>query len=60
LQHIVEDLSDFQAYKYYTGGMQRPVRRRDIDVVLVRRLDRWGRSVTDLPEVQALEHLGPT
>jgi DNA invertase Pin-like site-specific DNA recombinase len=23
-------------------------RRRDIDVVLVWRLDRWGRSVTDL------------
>jgi hypothetical protein len=35
------------------------VRRRDIDVVLVWRLDRWGRSVTDLlATLQELEHLG--
>ena len=34
-------------------------RRRDIDVVLVWRLDRWGRSVTDLlAALQELEHLG--
>jgi putative DNA-invertase from lambdoid prophage Rac len=34
-------------------------RRREIDVVLVRRLDRWGRSVTDLlATLQELEHLG--
>src|SRR5205809_3206536 len=34
-------------------------RRREIDVVLVWRLDRWGRSVTDLLiTLQALEHLG--
>jgi putative DNA-invertase from lambdoid prophage Rac len=34
-------------------------RRRDIDVVLVWRLGRWGRSVTDLLEtLQELEHLG--
>jgi putative DNA-invertase from lambdoid prophage Rac len=34
-------------------------RRRDIDVVLVWRLDRWGRSVTDLlATLQELEHLG--
>ncbi len=34
-------------------------RRRDIDVVLVWRLDRWGRSVTDLLATsQELEHLG--
>ena len=33
-------------------------RRREIDVVLVWRLDRWGRSVTDLPAtLQELEHL---
>jgi putative DNA-invertase from lambdoid prophage Rac len=33
-------------------------RRRDIDVVLVWRLDRWGRSVTDLlATLQELEHL---
>ena len=34
-------------------------RRRDIDVVLAWRLDRWGRSVTDLlATLQELEHLG--
>jgi putative DNA-invertase from lambdoid prophage Rac len=34
-------------------------RRRDIDVVLVWRLDRWGRSVADLvATLQELNHLG--
>ncbi len=34
-------------------------RRREIDLVLVWRLDRWGRSVTDLlATLQDLEHLG--
>ena len=34
-------------------------RRREINVVLVWRLDRWGRSVTDLlATLQELEHLG--
>ena len=34
-------------------------RRREIDLVLVWRLDRWGRSVTDLLVIfQELEHLG--
>jgi putative DNA-invertase from lambdoid prophage Rac len=34
-------------------------RRRDIDVVLVWRLDRWGRSVADLlATLQELQHLG--
>ena len=34
-------------------------RRREIDFVLVWRLDRWGRSVTDLlATLQELEHLG--
>ena len=34
-------------------------RRREIDVVLVWRLDRWGRSVTHLlATLQELEHLG--
>jgi DNA invertase Pin-like site-specific DNA recombinase len=34
-------------------------RRRKIDVLLVWRLDRWGRSVTDLlATLQELEHLG--
>jgi DNA invertase Pin-like site-specific DNA recombinase len=34
-------------------------RRRQIDVVLVWRLDRWSRSVTDLSAtLRELEHLG--
>ncbi len=34
-------------------------RRREIDVVLVWRIDRWGRSVTDLlATLQELDHLG--
>jgi hypothetical protein len=34
-------------------------RRREIDVMLVWRLDRWGRSVSDLlANLQELEHLG--
>jgi hypothetical protein len=34
-------------------------RRREIDVMLLWRLDRWGRSVTDLlATLQELEHLG--
>jgi DNA invertase Pin-like site-specific DNA recombinase len=38
--------------------MLEAARRRDIDVVLVWRLDRWGRSVTDLlASLQELEHL---
>jgi putative DNA-invertase from lambdoid prophage Rac len=50
-----------------SGAAQREVReklleaarRREIDVVLVWRLDRWGRSVTDLlATLQELEHLG--
>ncbi|MFP5227636.1 MAG: recombinase family protein [Acidobacteriota bacterium] len=50
-----------------SGASQRQIReklveaarRRDIDVVLVWRLDRWGRSVTDLlATLQELEHLG--
>jgi DNA invertase Pin-like site-specific DNA recombinase len=50
-----------------SGGVQRQLReklldaarRREIDVVLVWRLDRWGRSVADLlATLQELEHLG--
>jgi DNA invertase Pin-like site-specific DNA recombinase len=34
-------------------------RRREIDVVVVWRLDRWGRSVADLvATLQELQHLG--
>ena len=39
--------------------MLEAARRREIDVVLVWRLDRWGRSVADLlTTLQELQHLG--
>ena len=50
-----------------SGAVQRQLReklldaarRREIDVVLVWRLDRWGRSMADLlATLQELEHLG--
>jgi putative DNA-invertase from lambdoid prophage Rac len=50
-----------------SGAVHRPAReklleaarRREIDVVLVWRLDRWGRSVADLlATLQELDHLG--
>jgi putative DNA-invertase from lambdoid prophage Rac len=50
-----------------SGAVQRELReklldaarRREIDVVLVWRLDRWGRSVADLlATLQELDHLG--
>ncbi|MBK7928959.1 MAG: recombinase family protein [Bryobacterales bacterium] len=56
-----------QVREVNSGAARRPVReklleaarRREIDVVLVWRLDRWGRSVTDLlATLQELEHLG--
>ncbi|HEV2474012.1 MAG TPA: recombinase family protein [Chthonomonadales bacterium] len=56
-----------QAKEVGSGATQRQMReklieaarRREIDVVLVWRLDRWGRSVTDLlATLQELEHLG--
>jgi putative DNA-invertase from lambdoid prophage Rac len=56
-----------QAREVGSGAQQREARerlieaarRREIDVVLVWRLDRWGRSVTDLlTTLQELEHLG--
>ncbi|HEX4170487.1 MAG TPA: recombinase family protein [Bryobacteraceae bacterium] len=56
-----------QAREVGSGAAQRQAReklmaaarRRELDVVLVWRLDRWGRSVTDLlATLQELEHLG--
>src|SRR5271163_1751727 len=42
-----------------TEQLMEAARRREIDVVLVWRLDRWGRSVTELlATLQELEHLG--
>jgi hypothetical protein len=40
-------------------GLLDAARRREIDVVLVWRLERWGRSVADLlATLQELDHLG--
>ena len=59
--------NDQQTLPMQSRAMQREARerlldaarRRDIDVVRVWRLDRWGRSVTDLlATLQELEHLG--
>jgi DNA invertase Pin-like site-specific DNA recombinase len=56
-----------QAREVGSGSAQREAReklldsarRREIDIVLVWRLDRWGRSLTDLlATLQELEHLG--
>jgi putative DNA-invertase from lambdoid prophage Rac len=45
--------------RYAREQLMEAARRRKIDVVLVWRLDRWGRSVTDLlATLQELEHLG--
>ncbi|MGH9432909.1 MAG: recombinase family protein [Terriglobia bacterium] len=54
----------FAAFQWCTAAsnsswVPEAARRREIDVVLVWRLDRWGRSVTDpLATLQELEHLG--
>src|ERR1700758_1965306 len=49
-----------QVREVNSGAVRREAaRRRQIDLVLVWRLDRWGRSVTDLlATLQELEHLG--
>jgi DNA invertase Pin-like site-specific DNA recombinase len=56
-----------QVKEIASGSSQRQLReqvleaahRREIDLVVVWRLDRWGRSVTDLlATLQELEHLG--
>src|ERR1039458_7310297 len=56
-----------QVKEFGSGASQRQLReklleaarRREIDVVLVWRLDRWGRSVADLlATLQELDHLG--
>jgi putative DNA-invertase from lambdoid prophage Rac len=56
-------MREYVARRGWTIAMQvrevEAARRREIDVVLVWRLDRWGRSVTDLlATLQELEHLG--
>src|SRR6266496_5835474 len=55
----VRDVGSGAAKREAREKLLEAARRREIDVVLVWRLDRWGRSVTDLlATLQELEHLG--
>jgi putative DNA-invertase from lambdoid prophage Rac len=55
----VRDIGSGAVERKAREQLMEAARRREIDVVLVWRLDRWGRSVTDLlATLQELEHLG--
>jgi putative DNA-invertase from lambdoid prophage Rac len=55
----VREVNSGAAKREARETLMEAARRREIDVVLVWRLDRWGRSVTDLlATLQELEHLG--
>lgn len=55
----VKDVGSGAAPRELREGLLNAARRREFDVVLVWRLDRWGRSVTDLlATLQELDHLG--
>ena len=55
----VKEVGSGAAQRQMREKLIQAARRREIDVVLVWRLDRWGRSVTDLlATLQDLEHLG--
>ncbi len=55
----VREVGSGAAHREAREQLMEASRRREIDVVLVWRLDRWGRSVTDLlATLQELEHLG--
>ena len=55
----VKEVGSGASQRQLREGLLNAARRREIDVVLVWRLDRWGRSVTDLlATLQELEHLG--
>ncbi len=55
----VKEVGSGAAQRHRREALIEAARRREIDVVLVWRLDRWGRSVTDLLATpQELEHLG--
>ena len=55
----VKEIGSGASQRQLREKLLQAARRQEIDVVLVWRLDRWGRSVTDLlPTLQELEHLG--
>jgi DNA invertase Pin-like site-specific DNA recombinase len=55
----VREVNSGAAKREHREKLLEAARRREIDIVLVWRLDRWGRSVTDmLSTLQELDHLG--
>ena len=55
----VKEIGSGVAHRQFREKLLEAARRREIDVVLVWRLDRWGRSVADLlATLQELDHLG--
>jgi putative DNA-invertase from lambdoid prophage Rac len=55
----VKEVGSGASQRQMRDRLMEAARRREIDVVLVWRLDRWGRSVTDLlATLTELEHLG--
>lgn len=55
----VREVNSGAAKREARETLLKAARRREIDLVLVWRLDRWGRSVTDLlATLQELQHLG--
>src|SRR6202790_4022053 len=55
----VKEVGSGASQRQLREALLNAARRREIDVVMVWRLDRWGRSVADLlATLQELEHLG--
>jgi DNA invertase Pin-like site-specific DNA recombinase len=55
----VKEIGSGASQRQMREKLMEAARRREIDVILVWRLDRWGRSVADLlATLQELEHLG--
>src|ERR1700675_3810019 len=55
----IKEVGSGAAQRELREALVAAARRREIDVVLVWRLDRWGRSVADLVStLQELQHLG--
>jgi putative DNA-invertase from lambdoid prophage Rac len=55
----VKEVGSGASVRLLREDLMKAARRREIDVILVWRLDRWGRSVTDLlAALQELEQLG--
>lgn len=55
----IKEVGSGAAQRELRAALLAVVRRREVDVVLVWRLDRWGRSVADLVStLQELQHLG--